>query len=51
MDFFQLITVRESCRNYTGEAVPREKLEAILNAARMGALSLQQPTVELRDSG
>ena len=35
MDFFQLITVRESCRNYTGEAVPREKLEAILNAARM----------------
>lgn len=35
MDFLKLITVRESCRNYTGEPVPREKLVAVLNAARM----------------
>ncbi len=35
MDFFKLITVRESCRNYTGEPVPRETLKKILNAARL----------------
>lgn len=35
MEFTELIRVRESCRNYTGEPVPREKLEAILDAARL----------------
>lgn len=35
MHFMDLINVRESCRNYTGDPVPHEKLEAILNAARL----------------
>lgn len=35
MDFTELVNLRESCRNYTGEPVPHEKLEAILNAARL----------------
>lgn len=35
MNFTELARMRESCRNYTGEPVPREKLLAILDAARM----------------
>lgn len=35
MNFTELARTRESCRNYTGEPVPREKLLAILDAARM----------------
>lgn len=35
MNFTDLARMRESCRNYTGEPVPREKLLAILDAARM----------------
>lgn len=33
MNFIELIQIRESCRNYTGEPVPHEKLEAVINAA------------------
>ncbi len=35
MHFMELIKVRESCRNYTGEPVPQEALEKILDAARL----------------
>lgn len=35
MNFNELILARESCRNYTGEPVPREALEAIMDAARL----------------
>lgn len=34
-DFFTLIQQRESCRNYNGNPVEREKLAACLNAARL----------------
>lgn len=35
MDFFELSLKRESCRDYTGEAVPREALDRILEAGRL----------------
>lgn len=34
-DFLELCRARFSCRNYTGESVPREKLERCIEAARL----------------
>ncbi len=35
MDVFELIQKRESCRDYSDERVPREKLNALIEAARL----------------
>lgn len=35
MELHQAITTRRSIRNYTGEPIPREDLEAIVNAGRL----------------
>ena len=35
MNFFELVSQRESCRNYTGEAVSTRDLEKIIETARL----------------
>lgn len=37
MDFFEVVKKRRSIRSYTGEAIPRENLEKIIDAGRLAA--------------
>ena len=40
MDAFEAIRTRRSVRAYTGEAIPREDLEKIVDAGRLAATAI-----------